>query len=198
MTRAARSSLSISLLVIGWALSLQASAQAQAPAQTQASTPEYKVQAGDTIDVSVWKEEDLKLTAVIRPDGKFSFPLAGEVQASGRTATEIRSDIENRLKVYISDPVVTVSVPIVDGNRIYVIGQVTKPGMFVMNPRVNVVQALSLSGGTTPFAKLDDILVIRTVNGVQRAIPFRYSLVTSGKDLSQNIMLESGDVVLVP
>jgi len=97
-----------------------------------------------------------------------------------------------------AEPVVTVSVPQVDGNRIYVIGQVNKPGMFVMNPRVNVVQALSLAAGTTPFAKLDDIIVIRSTGGTQKAMPFRYSQITSGKDLSQNVMLESGDVVLVP
>ena len=164
----------------------------------QTSNAEYKVQPGDTIEVSVWKEPDLQRTTVVRPDGRFTFPLAGEVQASGRSASEIRTDIETRLKSFISEPVVTVSVPQVEGNRIYVIGQVNKPGMFVMNPRVNVVQALSLAAGTTPFAKLDDIIVIRSANGSQRAMQFRYSQITNGRDLSQNIMLESGDVVLVP
>jgi polysaccharide export outer membrane protein len=159
---------------------------------------EYKVQPGDTLEVSVWKEPDLQRTTVIRPDGRFTFPLAGEVQAAGRSSSDIRTDIETRLKAFISEPVVTVSVPQVDGNRIYVIGQVNKPGMFVMNPRVNVVQALSLAAGTTPFAKLDDIIVIRSSSGTQRALPFRYSQITSGRDLSQNVMLESGDVVLVP
>jgi polysaccharide export outer membrane protein len=168
----------------------------QQPAWT--APGEYALHAGDTIEVSVWKELDLQRQAIIRPDGKFSFPLAGELEAAGRTPTEIRQEIENRLKVYIPEPVVTVTVLEVGGNRIYVIGQVKKPGTFVMNPQLNVVQALSLAEGTTPFAKLDDIIVIRNAGGTQRVLPFRYSDVASGKNLQQNILLESGDVVLVP
>lgn len=168
------------------------------PAYAQAAATEYALHAGDTIEVSVWKELDLQRQVIVRPDGKFSFPLAGELQAAGRTPTEIRLEIENRLKVYIPEPVVTVTVLEVGGNRIYVIGQVKKPGTFVMNPQLNVVQALSLAEGTTPFAKLDDIIVIRGAGGSQRVLPFRYSQIASGKELEQNILLESGDVVLVP
>jgi polysaccharide export outer membrane protein len=124
--------------------------------------------------------------------------LTGEVKAAGRTADEIRADIENRLKKYIPEPVVTVTVEDVGGNRMYVIGQVNKPGMFIMNPQVNVLQALSLAGGTTPFAKLDGIIVIRGSGTAQTSLPFRYSQVTEGKSLGQNVMLESGDVVVVP
>jgi polysaccharide export outer membrane protein len=154
--------------------------------------------AGDKIQVSVWKEEDLQRLIIVRPDGKFSFPLTGEVQAAGRSADAIRLDLESRLKKYIADPVVTVTVEEVGGNRMYVIGQVTRPGMFIMNPQVNVLQALSLAGGTTPFAKLDDIIIIRGTGAAQTSLPFRYSQVTDGKSLAQNILLESGDVVVVP
>lgn len=167
-------------------------------AGAQASPGEYKLHAGDKIQVSVWKETDLQRLVIIRPDGQFSFPLTGEVKAAGRTADEVRADIENRLKKYIPEPVVTVTVEEVGGNRMYVIGQVNKPGMFIMNPRVNVLQALSLAGGTTPFAKLDGIIVIRGSGTAQTSLPFRYSQVTEGKSLGQNVMLESGDVVVVP
>ena len=166
--------------------------------EAQAVEADYKMHAGDQLEVSVWKEVDLQRTVLIRPDGKFSFPLTGEVQAVGRSPAEIRADIENRLKVYIPEPVVTVTVTGVNGNGIYVIGQVNKPGAFLMNPRVNILQALSLAGGGTPFAKLDSIIVIRSTGGTQRSVPFRYSQVSEGKDLAQNILLEAGDVVVVP
>jgi len=159
---------------------------------------DYRLHAGDTIEVSVWKEVDLQRVLIVRPDGKFSLPLAGDMQAAGQTPDEIRIEIENRLKVYIPEPVVTVSVQHVDGNRIYVIGQVHNPGSFVMNPQLSVLQALSLAEGGTPFAKLDDIVVIRTMGGKQRSLPFRYSRVAEGGDLDQNILLESGDVIIVP
>ena len=166
--------------------------------EAQAVEADYKLHAGDKIQVSVWKELDLQRLVVIRPDGKFSFALTGEVQAAGRTPDAIRVDIENRLKKYIPEPVVTVTVEETAGNRIFVIGQVNKPGMFVMNPQVNVLQALSLAAGTTPFAKLDSIIVIRGTGGSQTSLPFRYGQVTEGKALGQNILLESGDVVVVP
>lgn len=167
-------------------------------ADAQAVEADYKLHAGDKIQVSVWKEVDLQRLVVIRPDGKFSFALTGEVQAAGRTPDAIRIDIENRLKKYIPEPVVTVTVEETAGNRIFVIGQVNKAGVYVMNPQVNVLQALSLAAGTTPFAKLDNIIVIRGTGNSQTVLPFRYSQVTEGKALGQNIMLESGDVVVVP
>lgn len=167
-------------------------------ADAQTAEADYKMHAGDQLEVSVWKEVDLQRTVLVRPDGKFSFPLTGEVQAAGRSPAEIRADIENRLRAYIPEPVVTVTVTGVNGNGIYVIGQVNKPGAFVMNPRVNVLQALSLAGGMTPFAKLDNIIVIRSAGGAQRSLPFHYNQVSDGKNLAENITLEAGDVVVVP
>lgn len=164
----------------------------------QGTEASYKLHAGDKIQVSVWKEVDLQRPVTIRPDGKISFPLTGEVQAAGRTADDVRVDIENRLTKYIPEPVVTVTVEETAGNRVFVIGQVNKPGVFVMNPVVNVLQALSIAGGTTPFAKLDSIIVIRGAGGTQRSLPFRYSKVSEGKELGENITLEAGDVVVVP
>ena len=167
-------------------------------ASGQGISADYKLHAGDKIQVSVWKEVDLQRIVVIRPDGRFSFPLTGEVQAAGRSADEVRVDIEGRLKKYIPEPVVTVTVEDVTGSRVYVIGQVNKPGMFILNPQLSVLQALSVAGGTTPFAKLDSIMVIRGAGSAQSTLPFRYSQVTEGKSLGQNILLESGDVVVVP
>jgi polysaccharide export outer membrane protein len=169
-----------------------------AAARAQEKSGDYRLHAGDSITVSVWKELDLQRKVMIRPDGRFSFPLAGEVQAAGRTPDEVRIDLENQLKKYIPEAVVTVIVEDFAGNRVYVIGQVTKPGMFVMNPSLTILQALSLAGGSTPFAKLDNISVIRGTGAAQKMLPFRYNQVVEGKSLEQNVTLESGDVVVVP
>lgn len=167
-------------------------------ANSQSVYEDYRLHPGDTVTVSVWKEEGLSEEITIRPDGKFSFPLAGELIASGRSVNEIKSEVEAKLKVYIPEPVVSVSVKAFGGNRIFVVGQVRKPGFFVMNPQLDVLQALAMAEGGTPFAKLDDIIIIRNSSGQQQIFGFRYSQVTEGRNLSQNIKLESGDVVVVP
>lgn len=159
----------------------------------------YTVQPGDLLEVSVWKEEDLQRQVLVRPDGGFSFPLAGDIVATGKTVPELREEIAARLKTYIPDLVVTVTVTEIRGNKIYVIGQVNTPGEFIVNPRVDVMQALSMAGGTTAFAALNDIVILRRDgNGTQRAIRFGYKDVERGRSLEQNVLLNSGDVVVVP
>lgn len=162
---------------------------------------EYTVKPGDILSIAVWKEPDLTSPTtgvLVGPDGTFSFPLVGQVDARGKGVLELQSLITTRLKKYISDPVVTVSLQDIKGNVVYVIGQVTKPGNFVVNPDVNVMQALSMAGGTTAFASLNNIIVLRSGTTGQIAIPFHYSDVAHGKDLQQNVQLQAGDVVVVP
>lgn len=158
----------------------------------------YLVNAGDRLDISVWKEEDLQRQVLVRPDGAFSFPLAGQIVAKDRTVAEIRKELESRLSRYIPDLVTTVTVVDVSGNTIFVIGQVKTPGSFVMNPVLDVMQALSMAGGTTPFASLKDIRILRREGGVQTALEFDYTEVADGQSLEQNIQLQAGDVVVVP
>jgi polysaccharide export outer membrane protein len=164
-----------------------------------AHADEYTVKAGDTLAIAVWKEPDLTSNAVlVRPDGTFSVPLVGQIDARGKGVLELQTLITERLRKYISDPVVTVSVQEVKGNKVYVIGQVTKPGEFVVNPSVNVMQALSMAGGTTAFASLNNIIILRRAAAGQVALPFHYNDVVHGKDLQQNVELQAGDVVVVP
>jgi polysaccharide export outer membrane protein len=171
---------------------------AQAPAAIPV-VADYHLHPGDKLDVSVWKETEMQKPAiVISPDGKIAFPLVGQIMAAGRSVAEVRQDIEDHLKKYIPEPVVTVSIVDTAGDVSYVIGQVTKPGAYALNPRINVLQALALAGGGTPYAKLDSIIVIRGGTGAQHVYPFHFGQVSAGKDLDQNLMLESGDVVLVP
>ncbi len=166
--------------------------------QVAAPDDAYKVLPGDVLQVSVWKEKDLQIDVLVRPDGAFSFPLAGDISAKNRSVLELQGELTKRLSRYISDPVLTVSVKQVLGNKIYVIGQVARPGVFVVNPQVDVLQALSMAGGGTPFASLNDIKILRREGKAQSAIPFRYDEVVKGRNLQQNIMLQSGDVVVVP
>lgn len=171
-------------------------AQQAAPADTAQGT--YPVNAGDIIEVLVWKEENLQKQVVVRPDGFFSFPLTGDIRAEGRTIEAIRSDITAQIARYIPDPVVSVSIFEPRGSKVYVIGQVNRPGEFPINRYVDVIQALSMAGGTTPFAKLDEIRILRREGGAQTATNFAYSDIAAGKRLQQNIVLKPGDTVLVP
>ena len=169
------------------------------PARAGAPDSAYTVKPGDMLSIAVWKEPDLQGPVLVRPDGTFSFPLAGQMDARGRTVQELQQMVTDKLKKFISDPVVTVSVQEIKGNKVYVIGQVNKPGDFVVNPRVDVMQALSMAGGTTPFAALGDIMILRrTDGGQQQALPFKYTDVVRGRNLDQNITLQAGDVVVVP
>ena len=158
----------------------------------------YTVKPGDLLSISVWKEPDLQKAALVRPDGSFSFPLVGEVDARGKTGGDLNKLMTQRLDKYISEPVVTVSIQEIKGNKVYVIGQVNRPGEFIMNPTVDVMQALSMAGGTTPFAALGDIVVLRRTPAGKQSIPFRYNDVVKGRRMDQNIDLQSGDVVVVP
>ncbi len=171
-------------------------ANAQEPAA--ATVEGYRINPGDKLSISVWKEEDLQKQVLVRPDGAFSFPLAGNIVAAGRTVTEIEEELLSRLSRYIPDLVLTTTVTDVTGNRIFVIGQVKRPGSFEMNPVLDVLQALALAGGTTPFASLKNIRVLRRENGVQTALKFDYTDVSEGRSLEQNILLQSGDVIVVP
>jgi polysaccharide export outer membrane protein len=183
-----------------WLLGLLAAA-AHADSSNQTPPPvdaSYLVQPGDTLTLSVWKEQDLQGDFLVRPDGGLSFPLAGAVEAGGHTVDDIRAVLTSRLAKYIPDPVVTVSVKTVAGSMIFVVGKVNRPGNFLLSRPIDVMQALSLAGGTTPFADVDGIRVLRREGVRQLVFRFRYDDVRRGRALAQNILLQSGDTVVVP
>ncbi len=186
------------LTVMGLGLSITAQADDETPASSSTATGTYTVNPGDILEVSVWKEEDLQRQAIVRPDGFFSFPLTGDIRAEGQTIEAIRREVGLHVSRFIPDPVVHVSVLEPRGSKVYVIGQVARPGEFPINRFVDVVQALSMAGGTTPFAQLDSIRILRRQGDTQMSIPFAYSDVAAGKRLQQNIVLKPGDTVLVP
>jgi polysaccharide export outer membrane protein len=156
------------------------------------------LQPGDELQISVWKETDLTSEVVVRPDGGISFALAGELQAAGHTVAELTAMLEKRIRKYEPDAVVTVAVKAATGNRVYVIGKVAKPGDFPLNRPIDVMQALSLAGGATPFADTNGIRILRRDGDHQSSIAFHYHDVERGHKLQQNILLRSGDTVVVP
>ena len=158
----------------------------------------YKIGPQDMLEISVWKEEGLKKEVLVRPDGGLSFPLVGDIHAAGKTAAQLQQEITQKLEKYMPDPVVSVALLKVLSNTVYVIGKVNKPGDYVAGRYVDVLQALSMAGGLTPFAAESDIKVLRRENGVEVALPFQYSKVKKGERLDQNILLKGGDVVVVP
>jgi polysaccharide export outer membrane protein len=158
----------------------------------------YIIQPGDLLTVSVWKEKDLQGEYTVRPDGGLNFPLAGEIVAAGKTIEQLQKDIAAKLTRYIPDPVVNATVKHSLGNRIYVVGKVNKPGEYATNRTIDVMQALSMAGGPTLFASVNKIKILRRVNGEQKTFLFKYSRVEKGKDLEQNIVLQGGDIVVVP
>ncbi len=158
----------------------------------------YRVQAGDLLEISVWKEEGLEKDVLVRPNGGISFPLIGDLVAQGKSVEQIRSEIAARLTRFVPKPAVTVAVKQVVGNKVYVIGRVNRPGDFIVVQKIDVMQALSMAGGTTSFAKLNDIKILRRVGNTQSVIGFKYPEVVKGRNVEQNIILQSGDIVVVP
>jgi len=171
---------------------------APAAAAAQDAAGAYLVQPGDVLTVTVWKETDLTGDVLVRPDFGLSFPLVGDLDAHGKTVDELREEITARLTRYIPSPVVTVAAKTVAGNHIYVVGRVQKPGEYPMARDVDVMQALSLAGGATPFAAVNDIIILRRLSAGQIVLHFQYNDVARGQDLRQNILLQPGDTVVVP
>jgi polysaccharide export outer membrane protein len=162
------------------------------------TSPGYVLQPGDVLQVAVWKETDLTAEVLVRPDGGISFPLAGELPAAGQTVAGLTAMLEQRIRKFEPDAVVTVVVKTASGNRVYVIGKVNRPGEFPLIGPIDVMQALSLAGGATPFADTNGIRILRREGKRQSSITFRYNDVERGRRLEQNILLQSGDTVVVP
>jgi polysaccharide export outer membrane protein len=163
-----------------------------------AADESYLLGPEDVIKISVWKDEHLTQEVVVRPDGMISFPLIGDVAVAGRTVEDARLELVKRLNKFIPNPHVSVMATKILSYKIYVIGRVHKPGEFLVGHNTDVLQALSLAGGLTPFAAENDIRIMRRDRGEQRVFQFRYGDVRKGKELKQNIILERGDVVVVP
>lgn len=160
--------------------------------------PAYTVRPGDVLQVTVWKEDGLDREVLVLPDGTIDFPLIGSMSAKDQTTSALQATIKDKLRRFIPDAAVTVVVKAALGHTVSVIGQVAKPGEIVMGHRLTVMQALSQAGGLTPYASESKILILRHENGKETSLPFPYDDVIKGKELDKDLVLEPGDVVVVP
>ena len=164
-------------------------------------TGTYKINAGDVLSLQVWNEPTLSSEQFpVRPDGFVSVPVIGELKAGQKTVVELQQLITDGLSRYLKDaPTVVISVLASNGNLVYVLGKVGRPGAFPINGPMDVTQALAFAGGLNNFAAENKIKILRrNEEGVQRAIRFKYGQIKDGDKLENNIVLKSGDVILVP
>ena len=159
---------------------------------------EYIVGDSDVIRVNVWKESEVSQTVVVRTDGNISLPLINEVKVSGMTPLQIQDLVAEKLKGFLNNPQVTVTVIEIRSKRAFITGEVSRPGTYSLNAQTTVLQLIAQAGGFTPFAKTDSIVVLRTEDGRQSRLKFKYKEVIQGKKTEQNIALHPGDTVVVP
>ena len=158
----------------------------------------YRLGPGDVLEISVWKDESLSREVIVPPDAVVSFPLIGSIDVKNLSVPELKEVIKKRLNEYVPDATVAVMLRQVNSLRAFVIGKVNNPGQFPINMETSVMQILSMAGGLNPFASTSKILILRRTKGKTVKIPFNYKKVEKGEDLEQNILLQGGDVVVVP
>lgn len=173
-------------------------AKNDAAKKSATTDPNYVIGAQDILDISVWKEPDVSRVVPVRPDGKISLPLLNDVQAAGLTPAQLAAQVTESLKKYVTNPQVTVIVTTINSQRVYILGEVTRPGAFPLLPGMSVLQALSSAGGFTQFAKVKSIFVRRMEDGKEVKYPFNYKDVINGKKPEQDILLKAGDTIVVP
>jgi polysaccharide export outer membrane protein len=163
-----------------------------------ATSPDYRIGIADVLAINVWKEPDISRTLPVRPDGFITLPLVGDVQANGRTPDELRNSLVVSLRKFIDDPQVTVIVVDVRSQRFNVLGEVEKPGTYSLTEGTGVLDAIALAGGLKEFAKKKKIYILRLEKGQRMRVPYNYKAVLSGRPSSHELLLQSGDTVVVP
>lgn len=167
----------------------------------QSPSEDYQIGPEDVLEILVWKNEALSKTVTVRPDGKISLPLIGDVEAEGLTPREVKEAIIEKLRDYYKEPPhVSLIVQEAKSYVIYILGEVQRPDQYVVKRGTTFLQAIALAGGFTPFASTNNILLLR--NGhkstKQVSINIRYKDILSGKNLENNLLLRSGDTIIVP
>jgi polysaccharide export outer membrane protein len=186
------------LLLPASQLAAQTAASTPAAAAAKAHDNSFVIGNDDVLAIDVWKEPGVSRTIPVRSDGKISLPLVGELQAAGLTPAKLEQDIAARLKNYISEPEVTVIVQQVNSQKFNILGQVVKPGSYVIANSSTVLDAIALAGGFRDFAKKKSIYILRQGASGETRLPFNYKEVSQGKNMAQNIKLEPGDTIIVP
>jgi polysaccharide export outer membrane protein len=164
-----------------------------------ASQKDYRIGAGDILEITTWKEPDFTREAIlVRMDGKISFPLLNDVQAAGLSPIELKNAIEAGLKDYVSMPVVTVHVTNPSSQRFYILGEVARTGEYPLVKDLTVLQAFALAGGFTEWASKKEIILLRREGGKRKVIKINYKEIAKGKKLEQNVLIKANDTIIVP
>jgi len=172
---------------------------AAAAVKVQTPANEYVIGPDDVLSVNVWKEPEISRTLPVRPDGNISLPLVGDLVASGRTPAELQNEIRQQLVTYLSDPEVAVVVQEAKSHKFNIVGEVEKPGSYVMTSPMTVLDAIALAGGLRDFARATKIYVLRVnTDGSRVRLPFNYKQVIRGNDLKADVQLEPRDTIVVP
>ncbi len=159
----------------------------------------YIIGTSDILEISTWKEPDFSREEVlVRPDGKISFPLLGDIQAAGWTPAEFSKAIEINLKKYVENPTVTIHVIDPQSKKIFILGEVEETGEYPLRQKLSVLQAIAIAGGFTEWASKKEIILLRNENGQEKRYEINFEKIVSGKDISQNLQLKSGDTIVVP
>ena len=192
------------IVVFGLALSGPAIGSAETPANQPDSKkpapvdPSYIIGSMDILEIQVWKEPDFSRQALVRPDGKITLPLIGDLHVSGMTTMTLKELLTEKLKDFIDSPEVTVILVESHSKNFYIIGKITQPGTYPLMKDMTVLQAISVAGGLGEWADSDSIRIIRKSGGKEKILHFDYKKVTSGKNLEQNIVLQPNDTIVVP
>jgi len=176
-------------------------AAAAAPADLPAGVPlppGYVIGPEDVLAILFWRDKDMSADVSVRPDGRITLPLINEVQAAGRTPDQLRDEVMKEAAKYVADPNVSVVVKSINSRKVFITGAVSKPGSYPLNAPTTVMQLIAMAGGLQEFADTKHIIVMRTEDGRQVALPFNYKDVLNRKNLKQNIDLKPGDTVVVP
>jgi polysaccharide export outer membrane protein len=176
-------------------------ASAEAPATTSASLPlpaGYLIVADDLLSIVFWRDKDMSADVVVRPDGRISLPLLNDVQAAGLTPDQLRAELMKAAAKFVADPNATVVVKEIRSRKVFITGNVMKPGTFPLTGEMNVLQLIALAGGLQEYADSKNILIMRKEGAQSQAFKFNYKDVTKQKNVEQNISLKPGDTVIVP
>lgn len=158
----------------------------------------YIIGEEDMLDINVWKEPDVSRTVPVRPDGKISLPLLNDVQAAGLTPMQLQQQITEKLRKFLTEPQVTVIVTQINSQRVYIMGEVNRPGTFPLLPKMTILQLITTAGGFTQFANTGKIRIVRNENGKQKTYTFNYKELMQGRQPEQNLELKPGDSIVVP
>ena len=170
-----------------------------APARTSAASSDYVIGPEDVLQVTVWKNDNLSRVVPVRPDGKISLPLLHDVQAAGLTAMQLRDKVSKALAEFMPNPEVSVIVTDIRSFRVSVMGEVQRPGVLLLKSSTTVLEAIAMAGGFRDFASPSKIVVVRKdPSGQTQKIPFNYNKAIRNGETEDNILLKTGDVIVVP